>query len=560
MRLARQGQAILEGRIEQRVRGIPVHRAAPTADPQLQPLPPGHVDVGEVPGAGACTAGDEDDVVGAIAMEHCGAPAHGAAPAAQTDLGAGRHHLVERRIGDEGVGQPAGIVRVGAGQLHRRRHPGRLRDVGEQQDGRPLPAARLPDETGRRQEPGVRVIAVERRPQTVVQLDGAVVVAGLQSPGQPVGGGGPVPHRPDAVVPGLRAQTDFGTREPHGTAGGGPGRRQLGKFGVEGEVRPPTVPRGASQPAAGVRQPRELDRAATALLPGATPVVHGIEFVEIEAVQAVVRVLVVTVDLVVVVGLEGVRVVGVDIACPQIDRRLELQVRAEFPPDPQPREEQVVPGAVGMGEDLAAVEFQQLHGRHAIADQLVVRNAQRQREMAALPLLRELRQRLAQRTGREIAPAVLLVGPRGHEPTETVLRAKDAAGTQLARPAAERSALQGQVETLRVEAAARIQGDRSAKRVQTEHRVRARQQFDPLRRKHRHKIPGHDVAEDLVDANAVLVQRQPLVGAQEGRRAKAAVEHIGLQGTSLSRRHVNARQFGFEQRAGATGNSSLQGF
>ena len=149
--------------------------------------------------------------------------------------------------------------------------------------------------------------------------------------------------------------------------------------------------------------------------------------------------------IVIVVGaLERVRVVRVDIVAAEIDLRLEFEALAEQPPHPQTRKEQVVARAVGMREHLGAIEFEQLDRRYTIADQFVVRNAQRELHVPTLAALRELQERLPQRTGREIAPAILLVGPRGHEPTETVLRAEDAAGTQLARPAPERSALQGQ--------------------------------------------------------------------------------------------------------------------
>ena len=264
--------------------------------------------------------------------------------------------------------------------------------------------------------------------------------------------------------------------------------------------------------------------------------------------------------VVIVVALERVGVVGVDVVAAEIDLRLEFEALAEQPAHPQTREEQVVGRAVGMREHLGAICFEQFHGHDAVADQLVVRDAQGELHVPALAALRELEKRLPQRAGREVAPAVLLERPRAGEPAEALPGAERAAGAQFTGAATERTGLDRQVDPLRIEPAPRGQSDRSAERVQAEHRVRPRYELDPFRRERRHEVPGHHVAEDLVDADAVLVDREALVRAQERRGAEAPVEHVGLERAPLGRREVYPGQLRLEQSAYAGNRREIERF
>ena len=94
----------------------------------LDALTPGGAGIGEIAGAGGGTAADENDVV-VVAGQIGGQAPRGLAVGAQDMAAAGadlrrmRHHLAQRRVGDKGVGHPAGLGGVGTAQFSGGRHP-----------------------------------------------------------------------------------------------------------------------------------------------------------------------------------------------------------------------------------------------------------------------------------------------------------------------------------------------------------------------------------------------------------------------------------------------------
>ena len=134
----------LEGGLDVTVVEEPVEAAAIAGEGQVETLAPGLGDVLEVAARQAHPGADEDDVVavgrpvGARAPVERGEAAQPFArhAAAQAGLEGARRHLLQRRVGDEGVGQVARVVRVGAGQFRRRRRAAALAEAAEQRDRR----------------------------------------------------------------------------------------------------------------------------------------------------------------------------------------------------------------------------------------------------------------------------------------------------------------------------------------------------------------------------------------------------------------------------------------
>src|ERR1700679_1559880 len=73
--------------------------------------------------------------------------------------------------------------------------------------------------------------------------------------------------------------------------------------------------------------------------------------------------------------------------------------------------------------------------------------------------------------------------------------------------------------------------DRAAKRIQAEQWIGA-DNVDAVDGDIRKQIPIDGVAERFVDAHAVLVNRQTLRGAQNGRGLEAPIQNIGLERVS----------------------------
>jgi hypothetical protein len=97
-------------------------------------LPPGLLGVGEEPRA-ACFGDPEDQIILKRSAEVGEAPAAFLAPgehAAQACLPSSANDGVKGWIGDEGIRKVTRVVRIGAGQLRRRRRPEALAVTAEE--------------------------------------------------------------------------------------------------------------------------------------------------------------------------------------------------------------------------------------------------------------------------------------------------------------------------------------------------------------------------------------------------------------------------------------------
>jgi hypothetical protein len=121
--------------------------------------------------------------------------------------------------------------------------------------------------------------------------------------------------------------------------------------------------------------------------------------------------------------------------------------------------------------------------------------------------------------GRTVAPAVV-VDRIGEDIERDV--ALPHADLRLSGAPPERAAAQLGLAALVVEAIFHLDRDGAAQRVEPEHRV-ARVDVEPLDRPVRDEVPVDRVAERLVDAHAVLIDRETLRHADDRRRHEAAV-------------------------------------
>ena len=138
-----------------------------------------------------------------------------------------------------------------------------------------------------------------------------------------------------------------------------------------------------------------------------------------------------------------------------------------------------------------------------------------------------------------IAPAVLAEPVAADIPAQ---RAVVAAVLKLEIAAPEAAAGQFHLAARLAEAALGTDGERAAQRIQAEQRVRAGHQFHAGNRRMRQQFPVDRVAEGLVDAHAVDIDRQALRRAEQRRGGEAAVIEIDLEGIALDLVHVDAGQ------------------
>jgi hypothetical protein len=82
----------------------------------------------------------------------------------------------------------------------------------------------------------------------------------------------------------------------------------------------------------------------------------------------------------------------------------------------------------------------------------------------------------------------------------------------------------------------------AAERVQAEQGIGSRHQRDRGDRGGRQQVPADDVAERLVEADAVDVERQSLRRAEQRRRRVAAKAHVGLPRVALDLVDVDAAE------------------
>jgi hypothetical protein len=132
-------------------------------------------------------------------------------------------------------------------------------------------------------------------------------------------------------------------------------------------------------------------------------------------------------------------------------------------------------------------------GQQAIADQAVVRVSEAQVHEKSPSVLAALDEQLPHLRRREVAPAVFVEHAGGEE--EVARLTEPPAMRDLAREALERAGLQLDLGARVGVAALGLQRQRTAQRVQAEHRVGARQQRQVGQRRARHQVPVDDVAE-----------------------------------------------------------------
>ncbi len=120
--------------------------------------------------------------------------------------------------------------------------------------------------------------------------------------------------------------------------------------------------------------------------------------------------------------------------------------------------------------------------------------------------------------------------------------------------AAERTAHGVDFGAVIVEAVLHLHHDGAAQRIQSERGI-VGHQVDGLYRGGRNQIPVHGIAERLIDAHAVLINRKPLGGARYRRSNEAAKFHVRLKRiagnfTDGDARHVLTQGVGDVQRPG----------
>ena len=178
-----------EGRVGQRVVDVSGKLFVLVAYRRLDSLALRRAGVGEIAKAGD-DARHAQNVVEIRRAIDAGAPVEAprqqlrqARLAAQARLDRMRNHLLERRIGDEKIVDEAGLVRIGAAKLQRRRRAIGLGVIGVAGDFRRELVARA----DRRIEMGVHGVAVERGSHEIVKADRRIIEAPAGGDGELVG-------------------------------------------------------------------------------------------------------------------------------------------------------------------------------------------------------------------------------------------------------------------------------------------------------------------------------------------------------------------------------------
>ena len=175
-------ERIAVGGVHQAVVELPAERPGVPRDLQLDAAPARVADILEETHIGQCAAGGlEQDVVPVDALVGVDLPGEAPGEAAtHTDFAAARHHVLQRRIGQEGVGQVARRVFVGTGQLHRRGRAAGLGQVAVHDQ----PVVPAPCEAQCRIDATIAVIAVEFRREAAAIAEGNARVVVARRSGQ----------------------------------------------------------------------------------------------------------------------------------------------------------------------------------------------------------------------------------------------------------------------------------------------------------------------------------------------------------------------------------------
>ena len=211
-----------------------------------------------------------------------------------------------------------------------------------------------------------------------------------------------------------------------------------------------------------------------------------------------------------------------------------------------------------MGEDRLAVAGQHRLGQQAVADQIGAACQHRCPELGCSAAPGQVGEELPDLRWRAVTPAVVAEAFGGDEPGQVV---PAAAVLHHRVDTAERPAGQFDLGARMGPAALGPQGQCAAERVQSVERVGAGHDGDRVDRRPRDQIPVDDVAERLVDAHTVDIDRQALGRAEQRRRGKAAVVEVGLEGIALDFIDGDGADLALERpcRRGAAGGAQRLG-
>ena len=234
---------------------------------------------------------------------------------------------------------------------------------------------------------------------------------------------------------------------------------------------------------------------ATALLlrPGA---VIGTGFLIRDAVVSTIL------EIVVHIAVQGAR-----LAAPMVD--VARQALRVVQPEAAAQGElsEVVPRLVGVSENLVAATGVHRLRQQAVASHFGHRAGQRQISLTGRALVRQLGEKLLGFRLRVITPAVFLEPVAGDVPAK---RTGAAAMFQFQIAPPEAAAGDFDLAARMAKTTLGADGQSTAQRVQTKHRVGARHQVNTGNRRMRQQIPVHRIAERFVDAHAVKINRQTL--------------------------------------------------
>ena len=538
-------QRIGKGRADEGIAREPVKPAVAAVEACLKPDPLRLSGILKETGTHDRPRTDKDDVVivlsdkrrhGPIDLEPAFACGQVAAGARFHRAG---HDLLKRRVRDKGIGKAAWLVPVGAAQFRRRRHPVgfAIADIGRNAPAPPI------GEAGGRVEAVEAVIAVEGGAVAILKLDTCVV----ETPGkrevelrrqrQRVGD-------EKAVIPVLcnDAGVEFVAAEKYPGGGNRAVGGELADLGVVAEFRAAVVDRAPDDQ--NVLAPRqimlgaELQRGAIAVGLGACAVVDGkgllADVISFDcragqvlrdiaraiflAQQARIGIAFVDVGLVAVLGVTAQpTVIGVALERQDIG---EPVLTAQLPG------KDLVLRVVGIGEHRVAIDGEELDRRRAIAVEVTVGPQETGPEVEAFLANAEIGIGLAEIGLRLVAPPLFL---KAADPRIEADRAVvDAILSGAAHPP-ERTARDFGFTALEGKAVAHVERDRTAQRVEPINRIERRDELQIVDREDRDEIEVYGVAEGIVDARAILINRQPLRQPEQGRRGEPAKAQLRLQ-------------------------------
>ena len=191
----------------------------------------------------------------------------------------------------------------------------------------------------------------------------------------------------------------------------------------------------------------------------------------------------------------------------------------------------LVPRLIGEGVHRAALPGQRALRHQAVADEIVVDEDVAQADAGAGRLPADLREELTQLARRPVPPAVLVQRVEGAVPVEGAV---GAAVLRLDVPPPEGPGGHAERRAREVAPVLGADRERAAQRVESEDRVGARDDVDPGDGQLGDEVPAHRVAEPVVEAHAVEVDRQADGAAGQGRGQEPTVRDVVLPRVALA--------------------------